>query len=66
MLYEVYDDPEAHAAHRQSPHFLAYEAVGARAVVEKTVVEVRGPARDVAAVDVRPSVRSLGRIHVET
>jgi quinol monooxygenase YgiN len=37
VLYEVYDSPEAHAAHRQSAHFLAYDAVAARAVVDKTV-----------------------------
>ena len=24
VLHEVYDAPEAHASHRQSPHFLAY------------------------------------------
>ena len=30
VLYEVYDSPEAHATHRQSPHFLAYDAVAAR------------------------------------
>ena len=48
VLYEVYDSPEAHATHRQSPHFLAYDAVAARAVVDKTVIEVRGPARHLA------------------
>ena len=37
VLHEVYDDPSAHAQHRQSPHFLAYDAVAARAVIEKTV-----------------------------
>jgi quinol monooxygenase YgiN len=42
ILYEVYDSPEAHAAHRQSPHFLAYDAVAARAVVEKTVSKSAG------------------------
>ncbi len=31
VLYEVYDSPDAHAAHRRSPHFLAYDAVAARA-----------------------------------
>ena len=39
ILYEVYDSPEAHATHRQSSHFLAYDAVAAKAVVEKTVVK---------------------------
>ena len=39
VLYEVYENPEAHAIHRQSPHFLAYDAVAARAVVEKTVAK---------------------------
>jgi len=42
VLYEVYDSPEAHATHRQSPHFLAYDAVAARAVVEKTVAKSAG------------------------
>jgi len=39
ILYEVYDTPDAHAAHRQSPHFLAYDAVAARAVINKTVIK---------------------------
>jgi quinol monooxygenase YgiN len=38
VLYEVYDAPAAHAAHRQSPHFLAYDAVAARAVTDKVVI----------------------------
>ena len=38
VLYEVYDSPAAHAAHRQSTHFLAYDAVATRAVVDKTVI----------------------------
>jgi quinol monooxygenase YgiN len=42
VLYEVYDSPEAHATHRQSPHFLAYDAVATRAVVEKTVSKCAG------------------------
>jgi quinol monooxygenase YgiN len=42
VLYEVYDSPEAHATHRQSAHFLAYDAVAARAVVEKTVSKCAG------------------------
>jgi autoinducer 2-degrading protein len=39
MLQEVYDRPEAHAAHRQSPHFFAFQSVADRAVVEKTVLK---------------------------
>ena len=42
ILYEVYDSPGAHARHRESPHFLAYEAVAARAVVDKVVVKASG------------------------
>lgn len=42
VLYEVYDSPEAHAAHRRSPHFLAYDAVAAKAVVEKIVAKYAG------------------------
>jgi quinol monooxygenase YgiN len=42
VLYEVYENPEAHAMHRQSPHFLAYDAVATRAVVEKTVAKCAG------------------------
>jgi len=42
VLYEVYDSPEAHAAHRQSAHFLAYDAVAARAVVDKSVARCAG------------------------
>ena len=42
VLYEVYDAPEAHAAHRQAPHFLAYDAVATRAVVDKTVIRASG------------------------
>lgn len=38
ILYEVYTVPAAHAEHRQSPHFLAYDAVAARAVTEKVVI----------------------------
>ena len=37
VLQEVYERPEAHAAHRQSPHFLAFQAVADRAVAERTV-----------------------------
>jgi quinol monooxygenase YgiN len=42
VLYEVYDGPAAHAAHRQSPHFLAYDAVATTAVVEKVVSKCAG------------------------
>jgi autoinducer 2-degrading protein len=42
VLYEVYDAPEAHTAHRRSPHFLAYDAVATRAVVDKTVIRASG------------------------
>ena len=37
-MFEVYDAPAAHAAHRESPHFLAYNAVAARAVTDKAVM----------------------------
>ena len=37
VLHEVYDVPESHAAHRQSPHFLAYDAFARDAVIEKAV-----------------------------
>ena len=42
VLHEVYDAPAAHAAHRQSAHFLAYDAVAARAVTDKVVVKAAG------------------------
>jgi len=38
LYHEVYDGPEAHAAHRQAPHFLAYQVVEQRAVVDKQVI----------------------------
>jgi quinol monooxygenase YgiN len=38
ILHEVYTNQEAHAAHRQSPHFLAYQAVADRALVDKQVI----------------------------
>ena len=37
ILHEVYDTAESHAAHRQSPHFLAYDAFASEAVEEKIV-----------------------------
>jgi autoinducer 2-degrading protein len=39
VLYEVYATPAAHALHRESSHFLAYDAVAARAVTGKTVAK---------------------------
>ena len=42
VLYEVYEEPEAHAQHRQSPHFLAYDAVASRAVIDKVVIRAAG------------------------
>src|SRR5688572_11325248 len=41
VLYEAYDSPAAHAAHRESAHFLAYDAVAARAVTHKVVIKAR-------------------------
>jgi quinol monooxygenase YgiN len=42
VLHEVYDTPDAHASHRKAPHFLAYDAIAARAVIEKTVARCVG------------------------
>jgi autoinducer 2-degrading protein len=42
ILHEVYDAPEAHASHRQSAHFLAYDAIAQRAIIEKTVFRCSG------------------------
>jgi (4S)-4-hydroxy-5-phosphonooxypentane-2,3-dione isomerase len=42
VFYEVYDSPEAHAAHRQAPHFFVYQEVEGRAVVEKHVIRAAG------------------------
>jgi autoinducer 2-degrading protein len=39
LFHEVYDAPEAHAAHRQSVHFHAYQAVEQQAVVDKRVIK---------------------------
>ena len=47
LFHEVYDGPDAHAAHRQSAHFLAYQAVEQRAVVEKRVI--RGVGKHITA-----------------
>jgi quinol monooxygenase YgiN len=42
VLHEVYDNAASHAAHRQAPHFLAYDAVAQEAVVEKAVARCIG------------------------
>ena len=42
VLHEVYDNEEAHQAHRRSPHFLAFDGVAARAVTGKTVRKCAG------------------------
>jgi (4S)-4-hydroxy-5-phosphonooxypentane-2,3-dione isomerase len=42
ILHEVYDTPDAHAAHRRAPHFLAYDVVATRAITEKTVSRAVG------------------------
>ena len=42
VLHEVYTNADAHTAHRQSPHFLAYNEVAERAVSEKTVMRCVG------------------------
>jgi len=42
LYHEVYDTPDSHAAHRQSPHFLAYQVVEQRAVVDKQVIRGAG------------------------
>jgi (4S)-4-hydroxy-5-phosphonooxypentane-2,3-dione isomerase len=42
LLYEVYESADDHRRHRESPHFLAYDGVAARAVTEKRVVTYAG------------------------
>jgi quinol monooxygenase YgiN len=42
VLHEVYTNADAHAAHRQSAHFLAYNEVAERAVTDKTVMRCVG------------------------
>lgn len=42
VLHEVYDREEAHAAHRRAAHFLAFDAVAARAMTGKTVLKCAG------------------------
>ena len=39
LYHEVYDAPESHAAHRRSEHFLKYQVVEQRAVVDKRVIK---------------------------
>jgi quinol monooxygenase YgiN len=41
LFYEVYRDREAHAAHRQSAHFMAYARVADDAVLSKAVTNGR-------------------------
>ena len=45
VLHEVYDDPDAHAAHRRAPHFLAYDARGAAGDRGEDGVPMRWQAR---------------------
>ena len=49
LYHEVYDAPESHAAHRRSEHFLEYQVVEQRAVVDKRVV--RGIGKHVTSID---------------
>jgi quinol monooxygenase YgiN len=42
VLHEVYDREESHAAHRRAAHFLAFDAVAARAMTVKTVLKCAG------------------------
>ena len=42
VFHEVYTSADAHAAHRRSPHFLAYNAMAERAVLEKSVARCTG------------------------
>jgi quinol monooxygenase YgiN len=42
VLHEVYDREEAHAAHRRAAHFLAFDAVAARAMRGKSVLKCAG------------------------
>ncbi len=41
VLYEVYDDAAAFAAHRETPHFAAFDAASRPLVAAKTVSEFR-------------------------
>jgi (4S)-4-hydroxy-5-phosphonooxypentane-2,3-dione isomerase len=38
LLYEIYDDAEAFDHHRQTPHFLEFDAASKAMVVEKNVI----------------------------
>lgn len=42
VLHEVYETPDAHAAHRQSPHFLAYDVIAREVITEKQVLRCAG------------------------
>ena len=42
VLHEVYTDPGAHARHRESPHFLAFNEVASRAVLDRTATRCVG------------------------
>jgi (4S)-4-hydroxy-5-phosphonooxypentane-2,3-dione isomerase len=42
VLHEVYDSPDAHAAHKASAHFAAYDAVAERAITDKQVIRAAG------------------------
>jgi quinol monooxygenase YgiN len=39
LLYEIYDDRAAFDAHRQTPHFAAFDRSSAALVADKTVTE---------------------------
>ena len=66
VLHEVYDAPEFHAAHRQSPHFLAYDAVARDAVIEKPCCDapsstLPNTSNDSAPVDTTYQAREMRR-----
>lgn len=42
VVHEVYDREESHAAHRRTAHFLAFDAVAARAATGRTVRKCAG------------------------
>jgi autoinducer 2-degrading protein len=42
VLHEVYTDAAAHARHRTSPHFVAFNEVVARAAVDRVVTRCTG------------------------
>jgi (4S)-4-hydroxy-5-phosphonooxypentane-2,3-dione isomerase len=42
VLYEVYETAADHERHRRAPHFLAYDAVAAEAVIDKQVTICTG------------------------